>query len=75
MTAQEYLEEKGVFNSTWKTPNGEIKMSDLLDEFSFKNMKNTTGDLIQFVAVELRGEKISEEDVDSIIHDYIHPKK
>ncbi|MGB2525681.1 hypothetical protein [Flagellimonas sp. SN16] len=39
-----------------------------------KEMKKT-GDLIQFVAVELRGEKLSDEDIESMIHDYVHPKK
>ncbi|MCR9263321.1 MAG: hypothetical protein NXH86_04145 [Flavobacteriaceae bacterium] len=38
-------------------------------------LKKSTGDLIQFVAVELRGEKLSDEDIESMIHDYVHPKK
>jgi len=40
-----------------------------------KAMLDSAHNLIQFVAVELRGEKLSDEDIESMIHDYVHPKK
>lgn len=40
-----------------------------------KAMLDSARNLIQFVAVELRGGKLSDEDIESMIHDYVHLKK
>ncbi len=46
-----------------------------IESYHREQMIKKTGDFVQFIAVELRGEELSPEDIESIIHDYIHPRE